>query len=272
MHPVDESPPAVVVGIDGSEAAVGAALWGIDEAVARDVPLRLVYAIDPNEPIHKDATSFAHQLSIAETAVRSAFMAIEASEQPVKIEIEIVQEPPVDALIRASRSAVMMCLGATRHSCLKRVGSTALALSASAHCPVAVLRGCDSVVRGEGGWVGVDLDRTGPRRAVVKRAMDEARLRRAPLRLLTQQHTDRHETNDVAVDDGYDFRTVQVSGSIVDYLNDHTQSVKLFMVGPDDLGQLDDAGRSVLHDTGCPLLILRDADTERAGVLEDPGL
>ena len=38
----------VVVGIDGSRAAVGAALWAVDEAVSRDIPLRLVYAIEPS--------------------------------------------------------------------------------------------------------------------------------------------------------------------------------------------------------------------------------
>ena len=37
---------SVVVGIDGSRAAVDAALWAVDEAVSRDIPLRLVYAID----------------------------------------------------------------------------------------------------------------------------------------------------------------------------------------------------------------------------------
>ena len=34
----------VLVGVDGSAAAISAALWAIDEAVDRDVPLRLVYA------------------------------------------------------------------------------------------------------------------------------------------------------------------------------------------------------------------------------------
>ena len=40
--------PSVVVGIDGSRSALDAALWAADEAVSRDVPLRLVYAIDPD--------------------------------------------------------------------------------------------------------------------------------------------------------------------------------------------------------------------------------
>ena len=41
---------SVVVGIDGSHSAIDAALWAADEAVSRDVPLRLVYAIDPATP------------------------------------------------------------------------------------------------------------------------------------------------------------------------------------------------------------------------------
>lgn len=37
------SPPPVVAGIDGSETAIRAAQWAIDEAISRSVPLRLVY-------------------------------------------------------------------------------------------------------------------------------------------------------------------------------------------------------------------------------------
>ncbi len=46
MRDFPASSPAVVVGIDGSPTAVDAALWAVDEAVSRDIPLRLVYAID----------------------------------------------------------------------------------------------------------------------------------------------------------------------------------------------------------------------------------
>ena len=33
----------VVVGVDGSEAAIDATIWAIDEAASRDVPLRIVH-------------------------------------------------------------------------------------------------------------------------------------------------------------------------------------------------------------------------------------
>ncbi|MET0474528.1 MAG: universal stress protein, partial [Mycobacterium sp.] len=36
---------SIVVGIDGSSSAVHAAEWAVDEAVSRDVPLRLVYVV-----------------------------------------------------------------------------------------------------------------------------------------------------------------------------------------------------------------------------------
>ena len=58
-----EPPAAVVVGIDGSQAAVRAALWAIDEAVDRDIPLRLIYAIDPRDIRGTDPDSAAHRLS-----------------------------------------------------------------------------------------------------------------------------------------------------------------------------------------------------------------
>ncbi len=36
---------SVVVGIDGSQAAVNVAKWAVDEAIDRQLPLRLVHVI-----------------------------------------------------------------------------------------------------------------------------------------------------------------------------------------------------------------------------------
>jgi nucleotide-binding universal stress UspA family protein len=35
----------VVVGVDGSQAAAAAALWAVDEAIHRKVPLRLLHVM-----------------------------------------------------------------------------------------------------------------------------------------------------------------------------------------------------------------------------------
>ena len=83
----------IVVGIDGSTAAIHAALWAVDEAVSRDVPLRLVCAVEQcnTQDAERDAT--ARTLASAETAIRRATKAIEATGHAVKIETEIAEGP-----------------------------------------------------------------------------------------------------------------------------------------------------------------------------------
>ncbi|MCB0943960.1 MAG: universal stress protein, partial [Mycobacterium sp.] len=77
----------------------------------------------------------------AEAAIREAVTAVEATERPVKVETEIVEGRPTATLLEASRSAAMLCVGAVgiRHLEHNRVGSTAAALVADAHCPVAIV-------------------------------------------------------------------------------------------------------------------------------------
>jgi nucleotide-binding universal stress UspA family protein len=79
----------------------------------------------------RDADRMADRHIAAENAVRQAATAVEATGQLVKIETEIVDEPPVSSLIRASASAAMLCLGAVglRHFQPGRVGSTTAALT-----------------------------------------------------------------------------------------------------------------------------------------------
>src|ERR1700722_17395179 len=106
------TPRPIVVGIDGSKAESRAALWAVDEAVSRDVPVRLLYAIEPRDTVAADSEAAAREFAIAETAVHRALTAIEATGQPVKIETEIVQGPPIRSLIGASAFATMVCVGA----------------------------------------------------------------------------------------------------------------------------------------------------------------
>jgi nucleotide-binding universal stress UspA family protein len=76
---------SVTVGIDGSDAATAAARWAADEAIARNVPLRLIYAADvaPAHP-HGD---FRLQITDAEPMLRAADAAVTArlskSKQPL---------------------------------------------------------------------------------------------------------------------------------------------------------------------------------------------
>ncbi|MGC2567096.1 MAG: universal stress protein, partial [Mycobacterium sp.] len=45
MRDSNASHPSLVVGIDGSQAAIRALEWAVDEALSHEVPLRLIQVI-----------------------------------------------------------------------------------------------------------------------------------------------------------------------------------------------------------------------------------
>jgi nucleotide-binding universal stress UspA family protein len=98
-----------------------------------------VYAIDSTDNSDTDTQGAARKLATAELSVRYAFTAVESTEKPVKIEVEILHGHPTRALMDASRAAAMLCVGSIglKHFTEGRVGSTAATLVAWAHCPVA---------------------------------------------------------------------------------------------------------------------------------------
>ena len=171
----------VVVGVDGSRTAAHAALWAVDEAVSRDIPLRLVSVIAPV------GISGAHADAVQDASARAALYdvrrAIEATGKPVKIETEILWGKPLAALIEQSLWAAMVCVGSIglKHAC-DGVDSVAAGLAALAPCPVAVIRrpvGRPATPR-VGGIV-VDVHNG----VVLRHALEEARLRGAPLRAIS---------------------------------------------------------------------------------------
>lgn len=89
---------AVVVGIDGSRTAVQAALWAVDEAISRDIVLRLLYVIDPGDCTGIGPDDGARQLATAQIAVRHAVMAVEAADKAVNVDGEITHGRPIATL------------------------------------------------------------------------------------------------------------------------------------------------------------------------------
>ena len=148
---MDYSSPSspVIVGIDGSTAALRAALWAVDEAVSRDTPLRLVHVVPASSHDLDEA------LADARDVLHKAWTEVEATGKPVKIESDIVHGDPGQALIEASRAAQLVCVGSkgTHDSPRGRRASTAATLARGAASPV-VERGRTSgrkgrAIRGE---------------------------------------------------------------------------------------------------------------------------
>jgi nucleotide-binding universal stress UspA family protein len=177
---------SVVVGIDGSQSATQAALWAADEAVSRDIPLRLVYVIDAVTA--PDPETEGSYLAAARSALEGTQRTVEATRKPVKIETEILRGTPLIKLREQSRSAAMICIGALgiKHACYGE-GSVAGALPGSARCPVAVVqRPMGRLVRRGTETIVVDAEND----LVLQHAFDEAKLRGAALRAVALWHAE----------------------------------------------------------------------------------
>lgn len=281
MPETDPASPSVVVGIDGSRSAVNAALWAVDEAVDRDVPLRLVYAIERPDGA-ADPDGAARALAAADIAIRHAIVAIESTQKPVKIEAEILQGRAADKLLEASRAAVLACVGAVgiKHATAGTIGSTAAELATRAHCPIAVVRGYDPM-RNEPKAVVVEVERSVDGDVVLQRAVDEALLRHAPLVVIAVWEpnvTDGHDARAVAEQTRrleadvnrrlartvgrhpeLNVRPIATHGSLVNYLAHHGHSTQLVVVGLRPLEGTSDAigpsGHAALHGTDCAVLV-----------------
>jgi nucleotide-binding universal stress UspA family protein len=254
---------AVVVGIDGSPTATQAALWAVDEAVSRDISLRLVHVIDTAD-LARTGTDRIH-LASARAALYDARRTVEATGKPVKIETEILWGSPLVKLREESRSAAMVCIGSIgmTHAC-RGDGSVARALPGLVRCPVVVVRrqGRRSVTPDVGSIV-VEMGND----VALRHAFEEAGLREAPLRAialwraeapddiadgsrLAQAQLNRRIARwrrmypDVVVD------TVAVHGDVCQYLAAIGESIQLYITGvhshQPDLGRPRPVGCSVL--------------------------
>jgi nucleotide-binding universal stress UspA family protein len=101
MHDSTTTQFPIVVGIDGSQAAVRAAEWGVDEAVSREVPLRLVEVITQRaEPAPLASVGNVRmEVEYAQAALRTAAAAVAADGKLVKVETAILQGDPASLLL-----------------------------------------------------------------------------------------------------------------------------------------------------------------------------
>ena len=168
----------IVVGVDGSHAALNAVRWAAAEAADRDVPLRIVHAVSSGEEPSRSDTV----LLDAEAAATEALESV----RPV-----LAKAPgePGDVLAGESDEATMVCIGSRPRQCSAGplFGPTASALAERARCPVAIIRSRGDGTSDTDGVVSVVLSDEADNDEVVHLAMHEGRLRGATVRQIDQR-------------------------------------------------------------------------------------
>ena len=251
----------VVVGIDGSATAIGAVQWAIEEAISRNVSLRLVCVTKSRHPSPDDYYQDIHH---AEESLRTAQAAVEATGKPVKVETAILDGPPGAALVAESADAEMVCVGSVGIGQYARsiLGSTATELAENAHCPVAVIRPHGDEPRDAINWVVVAVNDKHDNEAVVEFAIEEAKLRQAPVLIIgkrdgldrdVEQWKQRHpDVHVYPVSDGAD---------IARFLKKHDEPVQLAVIGGAEASELAKIigpyGHPIFHHAQSSALIVR---------------
>lgn len=244
-----ESATSVVVGIDGSDAALNAARWAVPEASARDLPLRLIYAVATPRA---DAPPGDSDLDTeyGETALRAACAAVHESGRPVKIETDLVTGLPSQVLIDESRSAAMVCVGSVGIGRLARrvMGSTAADVAQRAHCPAAVIRTNRGAGMPDVGSIAVVVDDSADNDLVLEHGFLEAELRGAPILALgvwrwgfgeiPYSQLDHRLSRWVTQHPGVHVRPAAARDGAAEFLSGTQEPVQLAVIGPAESGKV----------------------------------
>ena len=143
---------AILVGVDGSAAALGAVRWAAHDAALRNVPLTLVHVVNAPAPgwsqVPAPAGLRQRQEKREKRAPEFIKSAIKVAEEstgergPVQIDSKVFYSATVPTLVGLSKEAEMVVVGYRGHGgVLVRnfLGSVSSGLVYHAHCPVAVI-------------------------------------------------------------------------------------------------------------------------------------
>jgi nucleotide-binding universal stress UspA family protein len=229
---------SVLVGVNGSRAAVSAARWAVDEAIARQLPLRLVYVMPRPEAQSRSQRGpmppSEHEIERGEMALCQAESAVVSESKPVEIETAILSGDPAQVLVEESLCAAMVCVGTARRGWASDglLGPTAAGLVARAHCPVAVIRTNPDGSPTELGVIAVVLNDEPDNDEVVHQAMEEGRRRRAVVRQI-----DRRLNSWVRRYPDVHVQTV-AAGTGMKFGESHSGAIELAVVGSADAEEM----------------------------------
>lgn len=265
----DPQSKRIVVGIDGSDAAIGAAKWAVNEASSRDIPLRLVHAIPPPAGGNVDDRL---EVEYGQSALRAACSAVHALDQSVALETELVHGSPESALIDESERAAMVCIGSVGTGAVARkvLGSTAESVAKRASCPVAVIRSAPDGEPTSPGWVAVVVDDSPENDSVLEHGFKEARLRDAPILALGVWRLGLGEIPYPQLDDRLgpwvsrypDVHVMPAAArrGAAEFLSKTQEPVQLAVVGSDDtdkVARIVGARKPHFGHAGCSVLVMR---------------
>lgn len=180
---IPDSNGAIVVGVDHSRWALNAVRWAVAEAANRDVALRLVHAVPTYHGMASDG------VSCCDSALFDAVNAATQERKTVRLESARIVGSPDDVLVRESRHACLVCIGARPPRCSagRLIGATASHLAEHAGCPVAIIRSGDDGAPRTEGVVSVVLSDDADNDDVVHLAMHEGRLRKSTVRQIDRR-------------------------------------------------------------------------------------
>ncbi|BBG01346.1 MULTISPECIES: universal stress protein [Pseudonocardia] len=141
--------PAVVVGVDGSESALGAVRWAAGEAMRRGAPLRLVGVLEWSAYRPPAAAGVLPDgdrdvlLEHLRKELTGAAAQAHALAPDLTVTHDLLVGSPKRALLDEAGAAALLVLGSRGRGGFVGLltGSVSMALPAAAPCPVVVVRG-----------------------------------------------------------------------------------------------------------------------------------
>ncbi|AJC52973.1 universal stress protein [Streptomyces sp. 769] len=175
----------VTVGVDGTSQALAAAQWAAHEARLRQSRLRLLTAWQPLTATPRGAPGAREVPPWPDRIIEEARATVESAEPGVAVEVRLVREPPLEALVEAAEQADLLALGSRGLGPAARftLGGTGLDLVPRVAVPVVLVRARhDRPATEEGSSVAVGVSLHAACEGLLAFAFETAARRAVPLR------------------------------------------------------------------------------------------
>lgn len=250
----------VVVGVDGSPASLAAVQWAAARANAQGTGLRIVHALDSFEGATASCLDVGQRVAAAQKLVDQGLERALAVSPELDVRCDVVDGPPVNAL--NPPEAQLICIGssgaAPAHPGHRASIATELLLEAT--CGVVVVRSTPAPA----GWVVAEISADPTASDLLRTAVHEAALRRAPLRLVcADEEVHARLVEDVARwrsrHDDLDVVVASTAWRLDEFLSRYANQIALFVAPRRHLHEigtvLDTSAATALAMLQCPVLI-----------------